>query len=53
MQTYLLFSEETMTFPIYRKVNETDVTDISNNEADDESSTGMVENTTYVSSGPV
>ena len=47
------FSEETMTFPIYSKVNETDQTDISNNEADDESSTGMVENTTYVSSGPV
>ena len=47
------FSEETMTFPIYRKVNETDMTDISNNEADDESSTEMVKNTIYVSSGAV
>ena len=44
--------EETMNFLKYSEAKET-ATDKSKNEANDEYSTGMVENTTYVSSGPV
>ena len=45
--------EETVNFPIYNEVKDTVETDKSNNEADDEDSIGMVDNTIYVSSGPV
>ena len=48
-----IFPEETVNFPIYSEVKDTEETDLSNNEADDEDSTGMIENTIYVSSGPV
>ena len=44
--------EETVNFLKYSEAKETE-TDKSKNEANDEYSTGMVENTIYVSSGPV
>ena len=46
-------TEETVTFPLYSEVHDAEEDYISNNEADDEDSTRMVENTIYDSSGPV
>ena len=49
----LSITEETVTFPLYSEVQDAEEDDISNNEDDDEDSARMVENTIYVSSGPV
>ena len=45
--------EESVTFPIYSEVKDAEEIDKSNNETNDEESTGMVKNAIYVSSGPV